>query len=122
MYVGYSAPYTAVVTLSVMAGHHWRLIRTRLLNNGVPRPMELTSLHAMLDAVEDLVLQAVMSDAETADEAQRKRTKFLDSLYTPIGAEAHRLNGDGYRPAPAGFETNEHVEDAFTAFSKALAR
>lgn len=121
MYVGYSAPYTAVITLSVMAGHHWRILRTRLLNNGIPNPMALTSLHAMLDAVEDLVVQAVMSEATTSEEAQTKRSHFLSSLYAPMGQEAAKLNGEGYKPTPAGFETPETVENAFDAFA-AMAR
>lgn len=118
--MGYSAPYTAVITLTVMAGHHWRTIRTRLLNNGIPNPMALTSLHAMLDAVEDLVLQAVVSEAKTAEEAQTKRSRFLDSLYAPTTDEAKKLNGDGYKPPPSGFEAPEEVENAFDAFARML--
>lgn len=117
MYVGYGPPYTAVVTLSVMAGQHWRTIRTRLLNNGIPDPMALTSLHAMLDAVEDLVVQAMISDCVKAEEARAKRAKFLNALYAPTGETALRLNGDGYKPTPAGFDTPEDVENAFDAFA-----
>lgn len=120
--MGYCAPYTAVITLSVMAGHHWRTIRTRLLNNGIGNLMALPTLHAMLDAVEAIVLEAVVSDCTKADEAQRKRTQFLDSLYAPTTGTAKKLNGSGYKPPPSGFETPQAVEDSFTAFAKAVAR
>lgn len=120
--MGYGAPYTAVVSLSVMAAHHWRTVRTRLLNNGIGDLMALASLHAMLDAVEAIILEAVVADATTTKEAKAKRARFLDSIYAPNTDEAKRLNGDGYKPMPSEFAVPKQVEDDFNAFARAVAR
>lgn len=120
--MGHGAPYTAVISLSVMAAHHWRTVRTRLLNNGIGNLMELTSLHSMLDAVEAIILEAVVSDAKTQKEADRKRARFLDALYAPDTAEAKKLNGAGYKPMPSEFAVPKQVEADFDAFARAVAR
>lgn len=120
--MGHGPPYTAVISLSVMAAHHWRTIRTRLLNNGIGNLMELSSLHALIDAVEAIILEAVVQDAKTQAEADTKRNRFLDALYAPDTAEAKKLNGDGYKPAPSEFAVPQQVEDDFNAFARAVAR
>lgn len=120
--MGHGAPYTAVISLSVMAAHHWRTIRVRLMNNGIGNLMALTSLHAMLDAVEAIILEAVVSDAKTTREAEVKRTRFLDSLYAPETPEAKKLNGAGYKPMPSEFAVPAQVEADFDAFARAVAR
>lgn len=106
-----------------MAGHHWRAIRTRFLNDGIADPMALTSLHAMLDKVEAVVLEAVVTGAGNGKgEAKAAADQFLGSLYTPPPSLA-KLNGvaavDNDEP-PEGFETPAAVEAGFDAFAKML--
>ena len=120
--MGHSAPYTAVITLCVMAGHHWRSVRTRFLNDGIADPMALTSLHVMLDKVESVVLEAVVSGAgHEKGAAKAAHDKFLTDLYaTP--AQLVKLNGKTTLVVapPEGFETPEAVEQGFDAFAKML--
>ncbi|MBV9921907.1 MAG: hypothetical protein JOY78_13785 [Pseudonocardia sp.] len=106
---GTSRPYSAVITLAVMSAFHWRTIRLKLQNNGILDPMALPSMHRILDATEAAILEAMVSSKPDEDRQQRQR--FLDRLYAPT-AETNDLNGDGYRPQPAGFEPDE-VETAF---------
>ncbi|AKU45240.1 hypothetical protein SEA_TRES_41 [Mycobacterium phage Tres] len=119
--MGHGAPYTAVISLSVMAAHHWRTIRTRLLNNGIGNLMQLTSMHALLDAVEAIVLEAIVADAVKPEQAKHKRDQFLDALYAPTTPEAKKLNGDGYKPPPSEFAVPEQVEADFDAFARMVA-
>lgn len=118
--MGNGPPYTAVITLSAMAALHWRAIRVRFLNDGIADPMALTSLHTLLDLVEAVVLEAVVSQAKKPEEAKSKRTRFLDQLYAPVAEEAKVLNGSGYKPPPSGFEAPEAVEAGFNAFAGML--
>ena len=104
-----------------MAGHHWRAVRTRFLNDGIANPMELSSLHAMLDKVESVVLEAVVNGAGTKKgEAKAAHDKFIRDLYTvPPGLA--KLNGHTETDeVPEGFETPEAVEQGFDAFAKML--
>jgi hypothetical protein len=108
---GTARPYTAVLTLCVLTGRHWRTIRMRMLANGITDPLGLRSLHALLDSAEALALES--------QHDEKGRAQFLDSLYAPL-LETRDLNGPGYRPVPAGFSPEEQ-DASFEAFRR-LAR
>lgn len=105
-----------------MAGHHWRSVRTRFLNDGIANPMALTSLHAMLDKVESVVLEAVVTGAgNEKGAAKAAHDKFITDLYT-TPASLVKLNGKTSLVVepPEGFETPEAVEQGFNAFAQML--
>jgi hypothetical protein len=79
--------------------------------------MDLTSLHALLDVTESVILETFQSSDSKQD--QRDRERFLDSLYRPTKA-AQEINGDGYQPIPAGFD--DGGEDAFDLAMKSGAK
>lgn len=88
-------------------------MRARFASNGIARPLEeFTTLHAMLDVVEAAVLES-FSSGKDAKENERDRTNFLDKMYAP--ERGTKLDGDGYKPAPAGFD-EANMESAFDAF------
>lgn len=95
-----------------MAAHNWRMVRLKLMQAGIRDPMDLRSMHYILDAVEQMVLESYVSNDPDAD--RRKREGFIDRLYGP-NPETRKLNGAGYVETPAGFEEDE-VEAAFDAF------
>lgn len=94
-----------------MTAHHWRTIRSRLIQAGIVDPMALPSMHALLDVTESMVLEAA--------ENKRGRERILDQLYSPSIAGA-RLNGSGYKPRPAGFSVAEQ-QAAFDNFARMAA-
>lgn len=106
-----------------MAGHHWRSIRTRFLNDGIADPMALTSIHALLDKVESVVTEAVAHSAENKPGAAKAAVEtFTRELYT-VPPELAKLNGGtGLDPdeIPEGFETPAAVEKGFDAFAAML--
>lgn len=104
---GTARPYLAVVTLAMLTAHHWRTIRLKIVQSGIRNPMELPTMHILLDATEAAVLEAMSGDRDS----EMKRTLFIDRLYSPLAdptAEA----------APRGF-TDGDTEDAFDAFAAA---
>ena len=105
---GTARPYLAVVTLAVMTAHHWRTIRLKLVQSGVHDPMTLPTMHILLDTTEAAVLEGMSGDRDS----ERKRTMFLDRLYSPLA--------DPTAPAapPPGF-SDDDTEDAFDAFASA---
>jgi len=105
---GTARPYLAVVTLAVMTAHHWRTIRTKLVQAGVADVMRLPTAHILLDTTEAAVLEAMSGERDS--ELQRKA--FIDKLYSPLS--------DPGAPAgpPRGF-TAEDTEDSFDAFAAA---
>jgi len=105
---GTARPYLAVVTLAVMTAHHWRTIRTKLVQSGVADVMRLPTAHILLDTTEAAVLEAMSGERDS--ELQRKA--FIDKLYSPLS--------DPGAPAgpPRGF-TAEDTEDSFDAFAAA---
>lgn len=113
--MGNRPPYAAVITLSVLTAHHWRTLRNRMLMAGIPDPMRLTSMHALLDTTEATVLEAMHGD--NPRDGEMKRSMFLDRLYAPSLA-VNTLNGDEYVAQPEGFEEDE-VEASFDAFAQA---
>lgn len=108
---GTARPYAAVVTLAVLTGHHWRTMRHKMLSAGIADPMRLTSMHALLDFTESVVVESIAN----SENGQRELAGFYRRMYGPESAE---LNGDGYQAAPAGFDDDE-VESAFDAFARA---
>lgn len=105
---GTARPYLAVVTLAVMLGHHYRVIRGKLNQCGISDVMRLPTAHILLDTVESAVLEAMSGDRDS----ETKRRVFIDRLYSPLS--------DPGAPAgpPRGF-TDEDTEDAFDAFAAA---
>lgn len=82
-----------------------------MANSGVADPMtDMRSMHVLLDVTEQAVLESM--------EKEQERKKFLDQLYAPEVAEAKKLNGDGYKPRPSGFDDDD-VEASFDAFMAA---
>lgn len=106
--MGHRPPYLAVVTLCVATAQHWRVLRAKLAQGGVTRPLEqITSLHALLDSTEAMVLESM--------EDKKARDKYFDQMYQPRIDRDAGLAGSGYKPAPAGFEDDE-VDASFDAF------
>ena len=108
---GTARPYVAVVTLAVMTGHHWRMLHHKLIGAGIPDPLELPSMHALLDYTEAVVVDNIVN----GDDARTELASFYRRLYGPT-AEALSLNGEEYRPP--GF-TPDEVEASFDAFARA---
>lgn len=65
--------------------------------------MKMSSLHALLDATEDTILQSFQYDPKQPNKAQMDRERFLDDLYRPE-IQAVQLDGDGYKSIPDGFD------------------
>lgn len=112
--MGHSPPYIAVITLCVMTAHHWRTVRLKLLQAGIPDPMGLPNMHHALDVTEMAILEGIANQG--AKDAEFKRSQFLDRLYSPVVDAT--LNGDKYTAQPHGFSAEE-VESAFDAFASA---
>lgn len=110
---GTARPYTAVVSLAVMCAYHWRTIRQKLLMAGVLDPMNLPSMHALLDVAEAMAVDAASND----DDPRTAVNGVYRRLYS-VTPDLVALNGEDYRPAPPGFDPDE-VEDAFDAFARA---
>lgn len=108
-HLGDRAPYTAVVNLVFLTAHHWRIMRSRLRSEGIARPMETLTLHDLLDTTERVVLESFVTKDPKKDEHDRE--EFLDSLYKPT-VESLKVNGDGYKPIPSGFDEGAD-DDAF---------
>jgi len=109
---GTPRPYTAVITLAVQTGYHWREIRRRIHAAGIVDPMQLPSMHAVLDVTEHAVLESM-----SGEDSAVKRARFYDSLYAPEPGQT-ALNGSEYAPPP-GFSPDE-VEATFDAFTAAM--
>lgn len=71
--------------------------------------MKLSSLHALLDVTECLVLESFVTRDPKKDE--RDREMFIDSLYRPVPDLDELADDDGFRPVPSGFD--DGGEDAF---------
>lgn len=78
--------------------------------------MKLPTMHMLLDVVENLIVESMVSNKPEED--KRKRAEFYDMLYRPAVQNFKDLD-DGYKPIPAGFDP-EDTEDAFDAAFSAL--
>jgi hypothetical protein len=118
---GTARPYVAVGTLAVITAHHWRTVRARCADNGISDPLvSFSSMHALLDVTERIVLESLAHSGEGKDahkQAKRNIDEFLDRMYAPELDAATAINEDGYAPVPAGFD-EDSMEDSFDAFLK----
>jgi hypothetical protein len=105
---GTARPYLAVVNLAVTCAQSWRRIRPRLINNGIADPMQLTSMGALLDVTEDIVLECMVTGDRTKDDMARD--SFYNRLYAPIVVEGEKVG------PPPGW-SDEETDDAFDAFA-----
>lgn len=112
---GTGRPYAAVCTLCAITSVRYRLLRAKLLAAGITDPMTLPNLHSLLDFTEQMVVEW-MGNGEPK-KAERDIARFYDSLYAPEKVAAEGINGDGYKPVPAGFEGSD-VEASFDAAMK----
>jgi hypothetical protein len=112
---GTARPYLAVATLASISGQHWRTVRAHLIDKGIPDPMLLPSMHALLDVVETMVVESIHADKPR--DTQRKRDEFYDTLYKPEIVKVP-VNGDGYRPVPEGFDDTDDVFDRFAKVAR----
>lgn len=101
---GTARPYLAVVRLAVTGAFNWRMMRLTIGKAGHD-PMALPSMHAVLDWVEDIVLESMVSDDHKADQA--RRDKFTDDLYRPEHPVKGKRGAKGKRTPPPGFSPEE---------------
>lgn len=117
--MGHSAPYGAVLGLTLGAAHNWRALRYKIQTYGIADPMSLPSLHSLLDHFEQLVLESFDHD----DKGKAERDEFISRLYRPdppvlvskAGADGKALAP----PAPDGFSAAE-TRSSFASFAAAL--
>ena len=109
---GTARPYVAVITLAVQTAHHWREIRRRINAGGIVDPMQLPSMHAVLDVTEHAVIESM-----AGEDSSTRRTQFYDSLYGP---DRTALNGPGQSVAPPPGFSSDEVEASFDAFAAAM--
>jgi hypothetical protein len=101
-----------------MAAHNWRALRVRYADKGIASPMtQVPTMHTVLDAIEQLGLEAATSDAKTANEARSKASRYFDKLYKP-DIITRVVNGKEYLEPPPGF-SEEEIEASFDAFLSA---
>ncbi|WP_079618318.1 DUF7240 domain-containing protein [Mycobacteroides abscessus] len=84
-------------------------MRSHIIGLGIGDPLEMPSMHQILDITEKLVIESFVSSDHKKD--QRDREQFIDSLYRP-SLEAAKSGGE--MVAPAGFE--DGGEDSFSSF------
>lgn len=106
--MGTARSYTAVVSLANLAGHHWRALRNKLMCSGIADPMALPTMHAVLDVIETMAVEATV---DGTPKGKRKLEEFYDAIYRP---ERRAKKGgpvdDGWRPPPAGFSEEDIAE------------
>lgn len=113
--LGTERPYRAVMTLSGLAGMHWRNLRPRFMDKGIGDPMGLPSLHSLLDFTETCILESMQTGKPARDKMERER--FINELYRPDPTEF--VKTDDGRLVPAGF-SDEETEASFDAFAAGL--
>ena len=101
-----------------MAAHNWRTLRLRYADNGVGTPMALPSMHVVLDAAEQLGLDASVSGVKSEVEARSAVRGYYDKLYKPDATMRAVNGGDVPPPPPPGF-SDEEIEASFDAFLSA---
>lgn len=108
--MGHAAPYHAVITLCVMAAHHWRPLRTKMLLAGIGDPMLLPSMHVLLDLTESALCESLSASERDPRDAKQKVDDFMDRLYEPEIDPV--LKAKGYKATPSGF-TDEEMDAVF---------
>lgn len=96
-----------------MAAHNWRALRVRAAEKGIGDLMALSTMHVVLDLIEQVGLEAAAAGAKTKVEAEGKIRSYYGKLYRP-DPTAIRLNGGKLEPPP-GFGEDE-IEASFDAF------
>ncbi|WP_457066805.1 DUF7240 domain-containing protein [Mycobacteroides abscessus] len=86
-------------------------MRSHIIGLGIGDPLEMSSMHQILDITEKLVIESFVSTDPKKD--QRDREQFIDALYRPSLEEIKSPSGE--LAAPAGFE--DGGEDSFAAFA-----
>lgn len=114
--MGHRAPYRAVVALCVTAATSWRTVRHIICGTGIPDPMQMPSMHLVLDFTEQAVLESLVTGDRDKD--KMKRDQFFDRLYGPQPGGGKRR---GSRPEviPAGFSNTEQAA-SFTGFMRSV--
>lgn len=102
-----------------MAAHNWRALRTRALDKGIGDLMGVTSMHIVLDLMEQIGLESATAESKTKAEAMGKISSYYDKLYKP-DPTAIKVNGGEVGPPPGW--TDDEVEASFDAFLSAGAR
>jgi len=118
---GTGRQYMAVANLAWLTAKHWRDIRTKLAFSGIKDPMSMPTMHALLDATECAVLEAM--DGKTAQEMALKRGQFRDQLYAPQLEVTVGDDGVEVIEPPPGWSPKE-VEannNAFAEYAKTAA-
>lgn len=96
-----------------MAAHNWRALRVRAAEKGIGSLMGLSSMHIVLDLIEQVGLEAAASDAKSKTEAKAKMTSYYDKLYKPDPTTI-AINGGETGPPPGW--SDDEVEASFDAF------
>lgn len=119
---GTARPYAAVVTLTVLLAHHWRSVRHKLLMAGLGHPMQLPTLHTLLDIAEDMAVSSATNKVIAArSDPDLEMDAAIDSLYfTLYGPTRDNVALNGEETVPEGFDADS-VEDSFDAFARAAA-
>lgn len=107
---GAARPYRAVLILAVTTAQEWREIRRRFNAAGILDPMQLPSMHAVLEFTEAAVIESIQGD-----DAQVKLAQFYDRLYAPEKTAV----GAGKGSPPPGFSVAE-TSSSFDVFTKAV--
>ena len=97
-----------------MAAHNWRSLRVRAADNGIADLMECSTMHVVLDLIEQVGLESATAGSKTSTQAKSAISAYFDRLYKPDPI-TQKINGDGYLPPPPGF-SDEEVEASFEAF------
>ena len=116
---GTGRPYGAVINLALRSAHNWRTLRERALKNGIGNLMDLSSMHGVLDMMEQLGLEAATSGSKSEIEAEQKIANYYNVLYKPDPLDIE-VGEDGVEAAPPpGFEEDE-MDAAFDGFMAAV--
>jgi hypothetical protein len=118
---GTARPYTAVSTLALFTGNNWRGVRQKLTYSGIRDPMKLTSLHALLDITEDIVVDSLYQSGQEREGPPSKGEMavkhFYDLIYAPDPTDPLDVLDEALpMRVPAGFEDPNDVENDFDAF------
>ena len=97
-----------------MAAHNWRVLRERAMGKGIGDLMALASMHIVLDAAEQLGLEAATAGAKSEAQLRQALTGYYDKIYKP-DVITKVINGKDYVEPPPGW-SDEEVEASFDAF------
>ena len=93
-------------------------MRSKLLLAGIGDPMNLPSMHSLLDLTESALEESMSATADPA-EGRQKVSEFRDQLYAPP-VEPEKAKA-GYRPPPSWW-TEGNSDDEFDAAMRSAPR